>query len=373
MERMLRANFRDGLLTGLLSLLLIPIPTIHASALETLTTCEQVSRMTPVQARSPVQLRAVVTYFDPVGLTLFVHDKTGGIFVNLKPTPITPHAGELVELTGIAEHPDFAPQVNDASWIPLGKAPFPVALPATYPQMASTSLDSRWVEVEGIVRETAHLHRNATENLLWMKLAVDIGQVDVFLPWKNEMAQDLVDAKVRIRGVCGADYNAKNQQVGVQLYVPDLKQITVIAPATPFDPSPAPVVQLQRFGSRYSFGHRVRVSGTITAALPGQGFYLRDASACLYVGTRQDLVLKPGDRIEVLGFVQLFESHVRLEDASAKVIAAGEPPQALGISLDQAMSGAYDSDLVSLEGRVVRSSVWRQRTTLTLHQNKNIF
>ena len=63
-------------------------------------------------------------------------------------------------------------------------------------------------------------------------------EIDVFIPFQNEMAQDLVDTQVRIRGVCGADFNPKNQQIGVQIYVPNLKQITVIAPATPADVNP---------------------------------------------------------------------------------------------------------------------------------------
>jgi signal transduction histidine kinase len=239
--------------------------------------------------------------------------------------------------------------------------------------MASTALDSRWVEIQGVVRQTARLRRNPLENIFWMKLAMAGGEVEVNLPWEEGIRQDLVDAVIRVRGACGAAFNAKNQLIGVQLYTPNARQIEVVTPATPFNPVPAPIDQLQRFGSGYSMGHRVKVAGTVTAAIPGRGFYMRDASSSIYVLTRQDIALHPGDRVETYGFVDLFESHVRLADASVSVLGTGPPPKPLLISLDKALAGEYDSELVSLEGRVVQSSVWRDRTAVTVQQNKDIF
>ena len=77
--------------------------------------------------------------------------------------------------------------------------------------------------------------------------------------------------------------------------------------------------------------------------------------------------------METLGFVEILESHVRLVDASVKLLRSGPPPAPIRINLEQALTGFYDSELVELEGRVVRSSIWRQRTTLTLQQKDNIF
>jgi signal transduction histidine kinase len=107
--------------------------------------------------------------------------------------------------------------------------------------------------------------------------------------------------------------------------------------------------------------------------MPGRGFYLRDSSSGLHVVTRQDILLKPGDRVETLGFVELFESHVRLGDASTRIVSQGEAPRPVDISLEQGLTGKYDSELVSIEGRVVQRSIWRQRATLTLQQKQNVF
>ncbi len=341
----------------------------------TLTTCAAVKQLSPAEAKQgpPVHLRAVVTFFDPNDLNLFVEDETGGIYVRWQTKGSHPEVGQLIELDGVATLEDFAPQVNNPRWKLIGSGPLPAARKATYQDMASTALDSDWIEIQGVVRETAPLHRTPTENLFWMKLAMAGGEVEVNMPGQEATRQDLVDAVVRIRGVCGAAFNAKNQLIGVQLYTPNAQQIEVLTPAPPFNPVPAPINQLQRFGSGYSMGHRVKLAGTVTAAMPGRGFYLRDASSSLNVRTRQEITLHPGDRVETYGFVELFESHVRLADASVKLIASGPPPKPVPITIDQALTGQYDAELVTIGGRVLRSTVWRDRPTVTLQQNKDLF
>ncbi len=304
---------------------------------------------------------------------MFVQDKTSGIFVQWNSAFTTrPSAGQLLELDGTAALEDFAPQVDDAHWKVVGTAPFPTPQQASYPQMASTSLDSDWVEVEGVVRETAHLPQPLGQGLLWMKLSIDGGNVEVSMPWQSPEL-NLVDARIRLRGVCGAAFNSRNQLIGVQVYSPDRNQIDIVTPASSVVTDTAPIDQIQRFGSRYAFGQRIKTAGTVTAAMPGRGFYLRDETGSLAVLTRQEIHLVPGDRIETFGFVELFESHVRLVDASVKLVGKGAAPQPVFVTTEQALTGTYDAELVSLEGVVVRSSVWRARPTLTLHQNKDIF
>jgi len=341
----------------------------------TLTTCDAVRHLTAaLSKRKPrVHLRAVVTFFDPNALNMFIQDATGGVYVRWQSTGPHPNVGQLIELDGVAALEDFAPQINQPQWKFISNSTLPAPKLASYQDMASTALDSTWVEIQGVVRQTARLRRSALENMFWMKLAMPGGEVEVNMPWQDGIREDLVDAVVRVRGVCGAAFNAKNQLVGVQLYTPDSKQIEVVKPSAPFAPVPAPIAQLQRFGSGYSMGHRVKVAGTVTAAMLGRGFYLRDASASLYVLTRQDIDLHPGDRVETYGFVDLFESHVRLADASVRILGSGPAPQPISISLDKALTGEYDSELVSLDGRVVQSSVWRDRPTVTVQQNKDIF
>jgi hypothetical protein len=67
----------------------------------------EIRRLTVAEANRniPVRLRAVVTYYDPLGPDLFVQDQTGGIWVDVETTKLNVpvSAGDLVEVTGVTE------------------------------------------------------------------------------------------------------------------------------------------------------------------------------------------------------------------------------------------------------------------------------
>src|SRR3954451_19769837 len=140
------------------------------NSLPILTSTAQVHRLTGKQARGgyPIHLRAVVTYFDALSPDLFVQDETGGIFIDWSPKMPKVSVGDLLNITGISTQVDFAPDIANARWNVMGRAPMPIPRRVTFGQMASTSEDARWVEVEGILRQASHVHRSATERVLLM-------------------------------------------------------------------------------------------------------------------------------------------------------------------------------------------------------------
>ena len=64
-------------------------------------------------------------------------------------------AGDLVELHGVTEAPDFAPQVGAPVFKVIGRAPLPPARHVSFVEMSSTQEDSQRVEVEGIVHKVS--------------------------------------------------------------------------------------------------------------------------------------------------------------------------------------------------------------------------
>jgi signal transduction histidine kinase len=350
-------------------------PTVQ---LTTLTTAAQVRGLTPDQARRhyPVRLKAVVTYFDPVAGDLFLQDSTGAVYVKWSPELPRTEVGTVLDLQGATTFVDFAPDIANPRWTAIGRAHPPLAKHVSFEQMASTSVDSLLVEVEGIVRQAEYLHRMSDEKVLWMDLAVSGGRIDVAIPWTGaSVPTGLVDARIRIRGVCGAEFSSRGQMIGVQLYVPNLTYISLIEAAqpNPFAEVRTPIGQLERYGFHNPAGHRVKLAGIVTASLPGRGFYMHDESGSLYVATRQDITLEPGDRVETLGFVGLATTHVRLEDAFSRKLGTGAPPQPKPVSVEQASSGTYDSELVKLRGVVVGRSSWSREATLVLQENHTMF
>jgi signal transduction histidine kinase len=349
-----------------------------APGLPTLTTIERVRDLKPEQAKRgyPVRLRAIVTYFDPVAPDLFLQDATGAVWVKWSPGLPKPQSGSVLELQGVTTFADFAPDIANPRWTVVGHAPMPVPRRVTFEQMASTAEDSFWVEVEGIVRQAEYLHRIANERVLWMDLAVPNGRIDAEIPWQGgPVPAGLVDARIQVRGVCGAEFSSKHQLIGVQLYVRSLKDISIIeAPQPyPFDETTTPIGQLQRYGFHNPAGHRVKLAGVVSASLPAQGFYMKDDSGSLFVATRQGLALQPGDRVETLGFIGLADAHVQLEDAVSRKISSGPAPVPEPVTVEQANSGTYDSDLVVLRGYVVGHSLLRRHETLVVRQKQAMF
>ncbi|HEX4811097.1 MAG TPA: hypothetical protein VH325_19310, partial [Bryobacteraceae bacterium] len=136
--------------------------------LPTLTSLSQIHALSREQANRgyPVRLRVVVTFFDiakesvtagstELGTNLFVQDRSGGNWVAISQNAPSLHAGQLIELEGMTTQTDFAPDIAQPRWRVLGTAPMPVPVRAEFGQLASTKDDSRWVEVEGIVRSAA--------------------------------------------------------------------------------------------------------------------------------------------------------------------------------------------------------------------------
>ena len=194
--------------------------------LPTLTTVTQILELSRAEAVKgyPVRLRTVVTYYyGGAPPDLFLHDATGGIWVDLPSGAPSLRPGDEIELTGVTEQPDFAPQIAAPHWRVLGTAPLPVARRVTYGQMSSTHLDGQWVEVEGIVR-TADIDPQS-HNLL-LNVSTEGGLISAQTPdFQSGDWHQLVDSDVRMRGNCGAVRNNLNQQIGIMLYVPDLHEI----------------------------------------------------------------------------------------------------------------------------------------------------
>ncbi|HLY59194.1 MAG TPA: ATP-binding protein [Terriglobia bacterium] len=352
------------------------LPALSPTSQPVLTRVDQIRHLTADQAKRglPVHLRGVVTYFDHSEPDLFIQDSTGGIWVDLVGTDRTASPGEMIDLVGITSAPDFAPQITNPTWRVIGRAPLPVARRAPFLQMASTREDSQWLEVEGIVRSVGI--GGSKKQLLAINIAMEDGRLTAMVPGLNHSEIfKLVDDKVRVRGVCGANFNGKRQLIGVLLYVPSPAEIFVEkpAPSDPFTDPPQTIASLMQFSLSQNSGRRVRVSGVVTLQRQGDGLFIRDQTDDIYIRTRQTDPLVPGDLVEVAGFPALGEFEPFLEDAIFRKVGHGLPTQPVDMKAEQIDSGDFDSALVKINGRLLQRTSVPGDNTLVLQEGSAVF
>jgi len=368
-----------SLLFLLLGLLSIPgaqaqQPAAPSKGLPLLTRAQQIRELTPEQAALgyPVRLKAVVTYYDDSQeKDLFVQDSSAGIWVDISSLKLTSRPGQQVELEGRSGLKDFAPQITQPRLRLLGEAKMPRARRVSFESMISTREDSQWVEVEGIIH-------SATSAAGYLTLAVVMGdgRLKARIPnfWQP-VPSGLVDARVRIRGACGAEFNQRNQLIGVMLYVPSLAYVQVVEapPADPFDLPARPIDSLLRFTPQGGFGHRVRVQGVVTLTRLGRSLLLEDKTDSAYVQTVEWVSVQPGDRVEVLGFPAVGQQTPMLLDAALRTIGRETPPAPVLVTATEALQGSYDGHLVRTKARLVDSMLTPREQLLLLDSGSQLF
>jgi signal transduction histidine kinase len=347
------------------------------TSVDELRTVAAIRRLTveQTQQKIPVHLRGVVTFSNERLYSRFVQDDTAGIYLqfpaNIGPPPLVP--GQLVEVTGTCSPGEYAPVVVVNRVQAVGQAPLPASKVVTYEQLASGVEDSQFIEITGIVR-SARLLEDSQYNLI--EIATGGGRLPVYakeLPVKR--IEELLDCAVRVRGVCSTKFNHKRQLFAIRLMVPrpeDL-EIKVPAPKDPFAIAARPIGSLLQFAPQETYGHRVKVVGTVIYYAPGEAIFLQDGEQGVEVQTEEHNPLQLGDRVEVLGFVSQGEYTPVLQDATYRKISPGRPPEPVVLTLDEVLKGNHDSRLIQVAARVLDRTQHNSELYLILQADNLIF
>jgi PAS domain S-box-containing protein len=331
----------------------------------------------------PVRLKGVVTYYDPEEPDLFVQDATTGIWVNLeivKPN-VPVKAGDVVEVEGVTEAPDFAPQVGNPHFVVLGQASLPPARAVSFHQMASTQEDSQRVEVEGIVQRVWNKsHR------LYLDIAIEGGHVTGRIPFFTQPApKALVGARIRLRGTCGAEFNSRNQLTGIFVNVPYESEMKILEPALsdPFLTPASAITDVLRFNPTGGLDQRVKVRGVVTLYLQARAIFIQADGAALFVKTEQDSPkLEPGDQVEIVGFPTVGVYAPELQDAIYRRTGKEATPVAIPLAAKDALQGefqreilfrSHNAELISVKGRLTGSSIGPGDQVLLLQDGNIVF
>ena len=319
----------------------------------------------------PVRFRAVVTYADTDWRTGFVQDSTGGIYFFLSQPEI--RAGQWVEVTGQTDAGGFAPQLTNVVLRILGTTNLPPPVKVDLVGLASGSLDAQWVGMEGVIRQV-----DRQQNRLYLKLTTSKGGVKAMVPDVGDLPlpTNLVDARVEVLGACASDFNSKHQLTGITLLVPSLAQIKVLrtAETNALAVETMTISEVGTHDPTRPVGGRVRVTGTVSLTIPGEGFFIQDASGGMNVRSGQPNQLSVGDVVEVVGFPTLGDLLPYLEDASFRAVAKGRRPTPRLITAGEALLGATNNHtLVSIQARLVQDQPRSANPELILQDGPIIF
>jgi signal transduction histidine kinase len=314
----------------------------------------------------PAQLRGIVT--KPTEQGLFMQDQTAGIWVKWD-APENLSAGDRVEVDGVVRPGLFSPVVRGLAVRKLGKGSLPTPVAVTLKQLLTGDWECQYVSVTGIVRSAGLRPRVADSEKLWLRIALKDGSIDAALPKQDAAAANsLIDAVVRIDAVATSTKNEKRQLTAPVLSVSSIRNLKVLkpGPADMFSQPLTPIGRLIQYRSGTDYDHRVRVVGTVTYYKSGDRLILEDAGSAVLVMAAQTGDIKPGDKVEAVGFVAPNDSGPVLQDAMLRYVAPGLPLVPRPAGVQAVMSGSLNNNLVSIEGRLVRRLLEPSREVLLL-------
>ena len=343
----------------------IATPSVAPGAIRHIAQLKQLSA-TEAAAGLPISVRAVVTYYDPDWGLLFVQENNAATFVDAHDQRLQVKTGDLVEVHGESSRGDFAPSIVHAlvAVVRHGELPQPVSV-----EMSKEDLDpyeSRWCTIRGIVHAVLFNYGHTV-------LRVRAGGSDVMVTLPQVISGDkLVDREVAITGALGVVFNDRKQAIGTQLFTPspDLIRPTSDRPAGTVVRT---ISSLQRYNPNLDTSHSVIVHGVVVAKTKADDLFIQDNTGGLEIRGVAPFGVADGTVISVRGFVVSDEYSPLLEDAAITEVSGRATPRPVKITPEQALSGAFDAQFVSMQGVVGSISRGRGNTTYELTADGTTF
>lgn len=317
-----------------------------AASLPTITRIDQIRRMTPEEAQRgyPTRIRGVVTYYNMSTDDLFIQDSTAGIWVDSDHAKPDLHVGEFVEVEGESGVGDFAPEVDHPRFRALGEAPMPAPATPTSDELASGRQDSQWIEIQGVVHSAVE-----RDGGLVLKLSSGAFECSVFALRHPTPLPEIVDARVRVRGVFAGVYDSTATRfVGFQILTATWNNVQILErPAQGMFSLPLrPIALFLRLTPEGVFTHRVHVRGTVLLQRLGRFVVIRDQGLSLWVRTTQPLPLQVGDLVDAVGFPAVGDYRPAMRDAVLQRIGHGRAPVPVAANAERLKAGDKNAELV---------------------------
>lgn len=318
----------------------------------------------------PVHLIGVVTWSHPAAPFFFINDSSGGVCIMRgEADSMLRSPGRNVEVHGRTAMGAFAPVVLAEKFERVSEAVLPVARPVSVEHALTGVEEAQWIEMRGYLRR---IHREGAWNRL--ELATATNDFTAVLP-ATEDVSTMVDSVIRLQGVCAAEADEERRLTGVRLWVPGIAYVQVdeAAPSDPYTVPLRTLSSLGQFETVQSFNRRVRVAGTVLHHEPGQSLWIEEDGHNLLVAARDPARLRPGDRVEAVGFLGRQAGRIALREAVFRPAGVGRQPVARAVEARIPPVVALDGKLVAIDGRLLDRVQIGDVTRLTVQAGEVIF
>lgn len=327
--------------------LLAAAPAAPAEPLRSIAEIREVPILEADEGR-PVVVRGVVTMAEGHAV---IQDGDQGVFVvgaiepeatadGAAPRPLEP--GAVVEIEGTLAAGGYSPTIKSRRLRVLEEGRLPEPAAADMARLFSGLDNGRRVTLRGVVQQVDEQRGRKSE---WWLLVVecDARHLLVHVPKRlfPERPDRLIDAEVQIVGVVGDSRNSRGEFISPGITVGRTADIVVVrAPAAdPFAAALVPLGAVGRFGVRPQAAHRLRTQGVVSFAASGRLFLQEGVG-----GVRVDLAaadrspvrpatteFRPGDRVEVSGFLDMSRQIGGIVGAVARTIGSATLPEPVAI------------------------------------------
>lgn len=329
---------------------------------QVLTTAEQIHWLTRREAAGGHRalIRGVVTCSLPGSHAVVVQDSTRGIYVDhlIPSLGEPPQVGQLLEIEGLTDPGEFAPQLHAVRITRLGTATLPVPIQPNWDQLINGSLDTQFVEILGIV--TSVRADGVTLLTHGGKIKVDLFGMN---SGTNGVAlKQYEDSLIRLRGCLFASWDPATHQVRVgevRMFNPSVT-VDEASPTDVFAVTPKRAPDLLLFDPQASALRRVKVSGQIVHEREGEYFMMDGANGIRFV-PKETAGFERGELVDVVGFPSLTGGSPVLREALVRKIGVSPLPDARPLDADSLFRAEHDATRVRVEAVLLNLSA-DQRT-----------
>jgi signal transduction histidine kinase len=307
----------------------------------------------------PVSIRGVVTAYISKFLGGVVQDSTKGVYVDVhnlrEAEPL--QLGEVYQIEGVTGPGLFAPIVVARRITHLGPGRLPAPQRATRDELMDGSLDTQYVELDGVV--TAIHDRQVVLLIRGGKITLDL--IDL----RPESLLGLENALVRIQGCVFASFNMETRKLGLGSLAVRRPQIGILQPAPGdlFDAPRKKMGELLLYDPNAAPFRLLKVSGQIIYGRPGE-YFLTDGTNGMHVTTKNADPFSVGELVDAVGFLELGGPSVELKEALMRRIGSAPLSPPARLPPGQLLQASYADMLVQVEATLMNQ--WREGSEYVL-------